>query len=123
MDELYFYKGTGVSVTKSTLVSDDRSFAINDITSARVNIIKPNKILSVLLTIAGIALCFVDINILIAIAIIIAGVGLFFVPKKPRYAARIVLNGKEVNGMTSADKAYVQIVVDAINAAVAQKGL
>ncbi len=121
MDELYFYKGTGVSVTKSKLVSDDRSFSINDITSARLNIIKPNKIFPVLVTVAGVALCFVDINILIAIAIIIAGAGLFLMPKKPRYAARIAFNGKEINGMTSSDKAYVQIVVDAINAAVAQK--
>ena len=70
---------------------------------------------------AGPVLYFLSVPVIIVMVCILAGIGLLFYPKNKRYAAQITVSGKQTDGLTSSDRAYIQIVVDAINTAVACK--
>lgn len=85
-----------------------------------VNVVKPNRVFAIVVILVGAALYFFGVHIVVIAICIIAGMGLLFLPKKKRYAAQITVGGKVTDSLTSSDRAYVQIVVDAINAAIAQ---
>lgn len=121
MDERYFYQGTSVSVTQSKFVAGGKTYPISTITSAIVRVVKPSKVFPLAVILAGPVLYLLNIPIIIVIVCILAGIGLLFYPKKKRYTVQITVAGKQTGGLTSSDRAYIQIVVDAINTAIACK--
>jgi hypothetical protein len=120
--EKVFHSDSNVTVTQSRFMASGRTYTMRNISSVTVFKVEKSKKLPIALLIVGclIALAGGSASVL-GIAMAIAGIIWLFMIKND-YAVRISTNAGESNSLTSANRDYVQKIVNALNEAIIHRG-
>jgi hypothetical protein len=120
-NEIIFYQDTQIKVTQSRFITNSKTYAMRNISSVHVFEIVKSRTFPVLLLIAGVLMVFSDATR--TFGFILAAIGaLFLFLIKNDYAVRISTNSGEANSIISRDRAYIQVIVDALNEAIIHRG-
>lgn len=120
--EKVFHNDANVVVTQSRFIASGRTYTMRNISSVSVYTVERNKKLPIALLVIGCAMTLTkdEVQILgVAIALVAL---IWLLSMKNNYAVRISTNAGESNSLTSADKAYVQQIVNAVNEAIIYRG-
>ena len=119
MDEELVFEEGEVKVTNARFVVTGQTYAMNGVTSVRQFVKKPNRVLPIVIGIAGLATfagTFVGALILLGIAVAL------WMAMKTEYSVLLSTAGGEARALSSKDQAYINRVVAALNDAIIKRG-
>lgn len=121
--EKVFYKDLNVKVTQSRYITENKAYAMRNISSVSINTIKGCRFCARVVIITGLIAFFIpnDFQILIGVTLIVLGI-IWHVSIKDEYAVRIGTNAGESNSIISKDQDYIKKIVAALNEAIVYKG-
>lgn len=120
--EKVFHNDANVVVTQSRFIASGRTYTMRNISSVSVYTVERNKKLPIALLVIGCAMTLTKDEVqILGVAIALAAL-IWLLSMKNNYAVRISTNAGESNSLTSADKAYVQQIVNAVNEAIIYRG-
>ncbi len=114
----YFNHG-GVHITSTRAIFPKKTYAMANITSVSIGVIKPNRTAPLILLVIGLFLlpAITELGILTVVGSL---VWLFML--KDEYTVRIGSASGEVDGLTSKNQEFIQRVVSAMNDAIINRG-
>ncbi|WP_228892551.1 DUF6232 family protein [Pseudoduganella aquatica] len=120
-ERVYFDNGK-VKVTNSRVVVLNQTYAMSGITSVSFVEEKPNRLLPVALAIGGaVGAGSLGLNIWVCAAAVLPGVAWLLI-QRSRFSIAIGSASGDTKALTSKYKDFVHGVVDAINAAIIERG-
>jgi hypothetical protein len=120
--EKVFHNDANVIVTQSRFIASGRTYTMRNISSVTVSTVEKDKKLQIALLVVGCLMALTGGGVQIAGFVIALGALIWLLTMKNNYAVRISTNAGESNSLTSADKAYVQKIVNAVNEAIIHRG-
>jgi hypothetical protein len=142
MSEAIFYEDRFIRITNARAVFGSQTYVMANITSVSKRVMPPNRMLGMVTTFIGlivIAIAIIDAALygeigssggmiggiialgLFGLVVTIVGIALMRIAK-PTYVVRIGSASGESNVLTSKDAAYIQKIVDSMNAAIIKRG-
>jgi hypothetical protein len=122
MEEIIFFQSSGVTVTQSRYIVDNKTFAMRNISSVHVGVIPAKRGFGILLIAIGFILLVSSADTRIGgVIVIILGTLFAFLPKD-KFTVRISTNAGETDSLFSKDKKGIQKIVDALNEAMIHRG-
>jgi hypothetical protein len=119
--EQVFYQDPNVTVTQARFVSRSKTYAMSNISSVSLGIIKRSKKLEIFMIAIGFILLVTESTRIVGAIMAAIGVLLLFV-LKDTYSVRINSNSGEADGFISKDKDCIEKIVDAVNEAIIHRG-
>lgn len=140
-EETTLYEANGVKVTNLRAVFGQKTYAVSNITAVETQTQQPSQAIPVILAVIGAILLIVFLaslfggnsynaslnrgvnwaSLILGALMLSMGVG-FLRAAKPAYIVGITTSSGEVKAWSSADKAVIEQVVEALNDAIVQKG-
>jgi hypothetical protein len=119
--ERTFYQDADVTVTQARFVTQNKTYAMRNISSVSLYHIASSRIFQIILLALGL-LMLLDDGLRTAgfFMAVIGGLWLYFT--KDSYAVRISTNSGETNSVISKDKEYVTKIVNALTDAIVHRG-
>lgn len=120
VQEKIFFKDDNVAVTQARYIANSKTYAMRNISSVSLFVLKSNYTLETILVIIG-AIVLISGTFIVGAIISVIGL-LLIVFKKDEYSVRISTNSGETNSLISKDKDYIQKIVNALNEAIIHRG-
>ncbi|NDY89750.1 DUF6232 family protein [Ideonella livida] len=120
MSELKFFEHNGVMVTNARLVVDGQTYAMANITSVRVSVVKPNRVPPIAVGALGLPGLYAPHLEMTVLFVLLAAV--IWRLQKTWYTVAMTTNSGEVNAIRSHQRAFAEAVVGALNKAIVSRG-
>lgn len=121
--EKVFYRDLTVKVTQFRYITDNKTYAIKNISFVTINKTIGCRFCAKLTIITGLIALFIpnDFQIIIGGILVVLGI-IWYISIKDLFTVCIGTNGKTINSITSNNKDYIEKIVDAVNQAIIHKG-
>ena len=117
--ERIFYDNSGVKVTNARFIVSTTTYAVNNITSAKMRVRYPGRKGPIILGILGVI--FLPTVPVLGLAVIAAAV-FWWYQQKNLYLIVLATSGGEQEALTSQRREYVEEVYGALNSAIISRG-
>lgn len=121
--EKVFYKDLTVKVTQFRYTTDNKTYAIKNISFVAINKTIGCRFCAKLIIITGLIALFIpnDFQIIIGGILVVLGI-IWYISIRDLFTVCIGTNGKTINSITSNNKDYIKKIVDAVNQAIIHRG-
>jgi hypothetical protein len=124
MEELVFFDHGPVKVTSARFIVDDRTYAMNGVTSVKSSIKPPDRVGPLVVILIGLLMVFAVAGMTMKlIGLLVAGFGVWiWTQQKNTYAVFLSSASGEVQALSNTDEAYIGGVIRALNESLVHRG-
>jgi hypothetical protein len=123
MDEQVFFDQNGVSVSNARFIVSGQTYAMSAVTSVKQAVNEPSRGGPIFFGIVGFLICLIGNTaaIVIGLFILVCAIAVG-VQQKAEYIVVLSTSSGESQALKSADKSYVESVVNALNHSIIHRG-
>ncbi|ATM01291.1 QacE [Aeromonas sp. CA23] len=123
MEEKIFFNQGNVSVSNSRFIVDGQTYAMNNVTSVKSGVVKPNRLGSIIIGLIGLAMVLSGSGgVLIGGLVLLAIAVLSWMGNKKRYTVLLHTSSGENQALASPDESYIRTVINSLNDAIVSRG-
>lgn len=123
MEEKIFFNQGNVSVSNSRFIVDGQTYAMNNVTSVKSGVVKPNRLGSIIIGLIGLAMVLSGSGgVLIGGLVLLAIAVLSWMGNKKQYTVLLHTSSGENQALASPDESYIRTVINSLNDAIVSRG-
>lgn len=123
MEEKIFFNQGNVSVSNSRFIVDGQTYAMNNVTSVKSGVVKPNRLGSIVIGLIGLVMVLSGSGgVLIGGLVLLVLAVLSWMGNKKQYTVLLNTSSGENQALVSSDESYIRTVINSLNDAIVSRG-